>query len=335
MSPDLQRGGRAGFTLTELMIAVAILAVVVAAVMQSFVVQNRAYTVVDQVVEAQQNMRAVAWLIERDLRMSGFMVPEGAAVCAIDRTGGPDTLWVTDSDAIDPTNQTRPALGATVQNYLSATGVQSITVDSTVLDGSPYYDSNGDGIADTDFQRNGGVILVNVDEPGQGVACGTVVADPTPTTLRVDFATAIPPAPPTDRVVAVPAHIYAIEPDPATGAPRLTRNGMFLASDVEDLQVAFFFDLDRDGVVDAAPVHENPGAAGAAPYDAGAWDNRDLREVRLNLVVRTRDADREIATGREQATENRVATVASDGFRRRVHTSTVRLRNVGFRGVVL
>jgi len=66
---------RAGFSLIELTIAVAILAIIVVAVRQSFMVQNKAYTVTDQVVEAQQSLRAIAWLLERDARMTGFLGP--------------------------------------------------------------------------------------------------------------------------------------------------------------------------------------------------------------------------------------------------------------------
>jgi Tfp pilus assembly protein PilW len=39
------------------------------------------YEVVDQVSEAQQNTRAIAGLIERDLRSAGYMVPAEAAAC--------------------------------------------------------------------------------------------------------------------------------------------------------------------------------------------------------------------------------------------------------------
>ena len=52
--------------------------------------------------------------MERDLRMTGFMVPEGGAVCAIDSTNGSDVLYVTDSDAIDPTGQGNANLGAQI-----------------------------------------------------------------------------------------------------------------------------------------------------------------------------------------------------------------------------
>jgi prepilin-type N-terminal cleavage/methylation domain-containing protein len=325
---------RAGFSLLELMIAVGILSVVLAAVMQSFVVQNRAYTVTDQVVQAQQNLRAVSWLIERDIRMSGFMVPEAASLCALDQTNAPDTLWLTDSEAIDPSDQVRASLGAAVSNYALGTGAQALIVDNVVVDGKPYYDTDGDGNPDADFDKNHGVILADADDPARGTACGVVTAVKVGE-VDVDFKTSLANLPPFgDRVILVPAHVYAIA-QAANQPPKLTRDGMPLATDVEDLQVSFFYDVNHDGKIDADPTKESPGAAGGNLYASSAWDNRDLREVRLNLVTRTRDSDRDNTQGMFQATENRVPIVVTDGYRRRVRTTTVRLRNVGFRGTAL
>ena len=322
----------AGFTLVELMIAVAILSIVIVAVMQSFVVQNKAYTVTDQVVEAQQNLRAVAWLFERDARMAGFMVPEAAALCALDRDDEPDVVWFTDSDAIDPENQERNALGVdvTVGSY-SGTGSQDLTVSDVVLDGIPFYDTDGDGTADSDFAIDAGAILVDLDDPARGSACG-IVEDVAGGTVTVDFLTSITPSPGA-RLILVPAHVYQV--DETGDTPVLRRNGRLLAAGVEDLQLAFFFDVNRNGEIDDPDqaTGELPGGAGAAPvYQSDEWDNRDLREVQINLVVRTRSPDQEHPSGQFQTTENRVSPGGTDGFRRRVHSSTVRLRNVGFRG---
>lgn len=316
----------AGFSLTELMIAVAILVVVTVAVMQSFVVQNKAYTVTDQVIEAQQGLRAVAWLLERDARTTGFLVPEAAAVCAIDATNGPDALWFTDADALDPAGATRPALGADVTGgYSTGAGPKTLTVNDVVLDdaGAFYADTAAD------FQDGGGAILVDADDPAGGVACG-VVLSVSAGSVRVDFENSL--AGVGTRLVLVPAHVYRI--DTAAAEPQLLRNGRAIATGVEDLQIELFFDQDRDGVVDdpAVPDGELPGALGADAYEADAYDNRDLREIRIHLVTRTRQEDAEVSFGEFQARGNRVAPGGNDGYRRRVHTSTVKLRNVGYRG---
>jgi prepilin-type N-terminal cleavage/methylation domain-containing protein len=330
-----------GFSLIELMISAAILVIVVTAVMQSFVVQNRAYTVTDQVVEAQQSLRAVAWLLERDARMTGFLVPEAAALCAIDETNRPDMVWFTDADALDPNGQARPALGAEVLNnsYASTISIQSIQVADTVLDGTApgagaFHDNDNDGVPDADFLEGGGALLVDLDDPARGAACG-VVLDVGASTVRVDFRTRITPIA-GDRLILVPAQVYEVVLDPpgSVDEPQLLRNGRVIATGVEDLQVAFFFDRDRDGVLDGENLltGEMPGADGAAVYASDAHDNRDLREIRINLVTRTRQEDAETSAGQFQAQENRVAPAGNDGYRRRVHTSTVKLRNVGYRG---
>jgi len=61
-----------GVTLIELMIALVICGIVVAAIYRLFVAQTRAYTVQDQVAEVQQNVRNAMELIVRDIRMAGF-----------------------------------------------------------------------------------------------------------------------------------------------------------------------------------------------------------------------------------------------------------------------
>jgi prepilin-type N-terminal cleavage/methylation domain-containing protein len=323
-----------GFSLVELMIALGILGVVVAAVMQTFVAQNHAYTVVDQTTEAQQNMRAVASLLEHDVRATGFLVPEGAAACATDQNNGPDTLWVTDADSINPASQTRAQLGATVQGGFTAanTGLQTLTVDNVILDGTAYYDTNGDGVPDADFRVNGGVIVVDADNPQKGTACGIVqTVSPGANQIRVDFKNKMAAPGATDRIVVVPAHVYAIDVVTNPATPSLTRDGVLLANDVEDLQVAFFYDVDGNGQIGAAAA-ENPGSAGTQ-YLSSAWDNRTLREIRINVVTRTSQTDPTNGEGLFQATENRAVAAANDSYRRRVHTTVVRLRNVGFRGM--
>jgi prepilin-type N-terminal cleavage/methylation domain-containing protein len=61
-----------GITLIELLVALAILGIVIGAIYRLFIAQTRAYTVQDQVVEVQQNVRGAMELLLRDLRMTGF-----------------------------------------------------------------------------------------------------------------------------------------------------------------------------------------------------------------------------------------------------------------------
>jgi type IV pilus assembly protein PilW len=63
---------RKGATLIELLVALVICGVVVGAIYRLFIVQTRAYTVQDEVVEVQQTVRSAMEILLRDLRMTGY-----------------------------------------------------------------------------------------------------------------------------------------------------------------------------------------------------------------------------------------------------------------------
>ncbi len=86
-----------------------------------------------------------------------------------------------------------------------------------------------------------------------------------------------------------------------------------------------FVDANDNNVVD---VNELRGDGVSPDYLANANDHSDAREVRVSLVLRTRSQDRDFTDGQFQRTENRTAIAGNDGFRRRVHTSRVLLRNL-------
>ena len=66
------RLNRQGVTLIELLIGLVICAIVVAGIYRLFISQSRAYTVQDQVVEVQQNIRSAMEVMLRDLRMTAY-----------------------------------------------------------------------------------------------------------------------------------------------------------------------------------------------------------------------------------------------------------------------
>ena len=70
-----------GFTLIELMIAVAVSAIVLMAVVQFFISTNRTSTVLEKTAATQQTIRMVMEMISRDLRLAGLN-PTGNAACA-------------------------------------------------------------------------------------------------------------------------------------------------------------------------------------------------------------------------------------------------------------
>ena len=72
-----------GVTLIELLVALVICAVVIGAIYRLFIVQTRAYTVQDQVVEVQQTVRSTMEILLRDLRMTGYDDDSAASTVAI------------------------------------------------------------------------------------------------------------------------------------------------------------------------------------------------------------------------------------------------------------
>ena len=139
-------------------------------------------------------------------------------------------------------------------------------------------------------------------------------------------------------IVAIPAHVYRIIVPAATSGDRhqLRRDGVLMANDVEDMQLALFFDLDDDGVVDAGEFQGDDGSAVGdgipVAYSPTSTDGRRLKQVQLNLVMATArdDPNADGIQGRQQSTGNRdiSSLPGPDRKKRRVYRSTVRLRNV-------
>ncbi len=61
-----------GFTLLELLIAMAISSIVVAGIVTSFNMQVKTKVTQEVIVETQQNLRAAMYVITREIRMAGY-----------------------------------------------------------------------------------------------------------------------------------------------------------------------------------------------------------------------------------------------------------------------
>jgi type IV pilus assembly protein PilW len=93
-----------GFTMVELLVAMAITAVVMGAVYSLYKTQQDSYIAQDQVVEMQQNVRASLYQMARDMRMAGFN-PQRAP-----NVGGFVTQLPDDGGGTTTTNETNIAL---------------------------------------------------------------------------------------------------------------------------------------------------------------------------------------------------------------------------------
>ncbi len=75
---SLDTGNQQGFTLVELMITLAMSAIIVSAIYSAYIIQQKTYYTQGQVVEMQQNIRAGLELMSSEIRMAGY----GSAGCA-------------------------------------------------------------------------------------------------------------------------------------------------------------------------------------------------------------------------------------------------------------
>jgi len=347
---------RAGFSLIELMVATAVLAVVVMYLTQTFITSQRTYSVVDQVSEAQQNLRIIGDLIERDLRLAGYMVPRQAAVCGVDNQNAPDVLYVSNADVILPVSDLETEASNSGNNGLlqgdfgapinllgawpSGNGV-NLNLQRDWVDVDPGAGNPGD------FTVGQGVIVVDRDSGAGRSVCGTITRV-SGNSLTVDFDTGAGPPGGLSDAVAVPAHVYRIVQN--AGQPsQLVRDGVVLANDVEDLQFSLFVDLDDvngdgvlegDGLLDPGEFLGDTGdAVGdgvAVPYDATNVNNGQIRQVQISFAVTTREEDPLPEAPQQQmqviGNRNPASIPAADQRRRRVHTTNVRVRNVNING---
>ena len=72
MGRPFPKGGARGFTLVELLIAMALGGLLLGAVISTFVVQSKSYDVQGQMTEMVQTARAAMDMISREVRMAGY-----------------------------------------------------------------------------------------------------------------------------------------------------------------------------------------------------------------------------------------------------------------------
>ena len=65
-----------GFTLVELMIAVAISSIILTAIYQMFIGQRKSYSLQNDIAEMQQTVRASETMMVREIRMAGYKLPD-------------------------------------------------------------------------------------------------------------------------------------------------------------------------------------------------------------------------------------------------------------------
>jgi prepilin-type N-terminal cleavage/methylation domain-containing protein len=267
-----------GVTLIELLIALVISGILIAALYRGFISQQKTYTVQEQVADMQQNVRVAINKMMREMRMAGF----GNVRDVLSLPGGVNGF----TNVITPNENQVTVVGGFRQISTLASnaigGQNNITLanatEASNFDGAVHRYISIGGLESNTVQARAGAVLT-LDQP-----------------LRVTH----PVGTPTFKIHAI---TYGIRNDDGvlvlfrdlysnTGSSRRET----VSENIENLRLQYF---DANGNLLGLPIAD-PGI---------------IRMIRVAVTARTRMADPEFKGG--------------DGFRRRIVTSNIQLRNIG------
>ena len=141
----------AGFTLTEMMVAITIGMIVIASVTGTFTAQTRQNNAEEQISQLHQNVRGALDLITRDLMQAGYKAPGGSVTGVSYSTT--QLLIQADLNANSTIDTTNTSLEYIVYAYDSAnkqitrklgtSGTADVVADNITSFTFNYYDANG------------------------------------------------------------------------------------------------------------------------------------------------------------------------------------------------
>lgn len=297
MKPFL-RSKNAGFSLVELLIALLLSGIVVAAVYGIFISQNRSYVNQNRTSEMQQNARIAMTILSGEFRMAGFgfsingdySLPGGTgyAVTPTNSSTGPDSVAIQYGTSVNPT--TPATLTSAMANSNSSI---TLAISSTV------------GFAANDF------IIIS-----DGQNASRLQISGTPGASTIPYTSVSPNIFPTggfgvgSRVYKLRQVTYRVS---NTILQSQTDGGAWqdVVNNIEDLQLAY-----QGTTTPAGTWVDNPSPV----------NRTTLTDVQVNIIARSNDIDPNYTSQRPLVRDHGAGT--SDHFRRRVLTSSIRIRNL-------
>ncbi len=340
-----------GFSLIELMTAVAITGIIVAAGFTVLTSSNKATNATDQLAGTQQSARLAMELLAHDIKMAGF-ASTGAAVgaCAMPIVPGDNNVAGNDTGP-DQVSLLVPATSNTVTSW-NLTAQAPATVGSSItqisLTTANINDMVSAGLVPGSYISLGGTPSVPVSVIN---AAGGTITLASSIGVPAFFPAGTP-------VYLLQCVTYAISNNPATcgsAAPCLTRNGQAIAEGIEDLQLAYACDgcvtAINGGIADGTVDNQ----AGAAGFDAADFVTNNvwatspmtadkIRLVQVSLVARQLGPEMGLSEAQVKPVNTPGPIVVSDHnpsadagynlsdyqqWRRRVLVRTVQTRNLG------
>ncbi|MBW2005450.1 MAG: prepilin-type N-terminal cleavage/methylation domain-containing protein, partial [Deltaproteobacteria bacterium] len=139
----LKRLNKQGFTLVELLVAMAISGVVMAGIYSVYYSQQKSYVAQEQMAAMQQNLRAAMYVMEREIRMAG---------CDPTRKA---------NAGITAANATSVSFTEDIRGDAEGSDPDGVTDDPNEAIAYSLDDNDGDG--DNDLERNSNLIAENID----------------------------------------------------------------------------------------------------------------------------------------------------------------------------
>ena len=344
----------AGFSLIELMVALAIGSFLIAGAVVVYSNSRKTYTINESTARLEENARFIFSMIEPDLQLAGYYgfsnIPDGVKFISGGSTAAPTPVaQMTPADPLVPVGGTAQSCGPNFPVNLLAT-VEGPAVNNTYSLACPAQGGGARANTDTLTIRRVGLTALPAAVPGRLQLLSSrlsatgqfLISDggmPPSPTLTLDLVEL--------RDLIVNTYYISVNSTSRPGIPALRlkalTNGPSFDDDreimagVEDLQIQFGIDdgdYDGDGIIDPindtdgngipdAPLgiatrYVNPGSANLNRYQ--------IVSVRIWLMLRAE----QLETG---FTDNKVYTYAgkvvtpNDNFRRLLVTRTIQLRN--------
>lgn len=337
-----------GFTLIELMVSMALFGLIAVGAMTLVMSGARTQAHSARVDLAQNSLRTALDLITRDvlaaasgLKATGTItIPGGTTVNAIDFSGNNE-----------PTTA-QFALGTDKLELYSVDGSTVAQLSTAVAAGasslSVAYESLGSHVSLGTFVKTTSPFIsyVQVFDPNSGLAAFTQLSNVTGNSATATLTVGTMPAAFAATAYVAPArHVMYFVDDKffqsatTNGNSSMlmmlvndtnVANALPLAEGVEDLQIAYGFDNDGDGVVtekgaaanDDEWLYNFPGETGL-----GTWLPVNLRKVRVTIVATSTSVDTGATMPVRPAEEDHAAGTSTAGFVRRVLRTEIAVRN--------
>ena len=298
-----------GFTLIELMVAMVISLVVMAAVFSTFKSQQDSYIVQSQVSATQQNLRAALFLLSNDIQMAGYCTnsisssyPFQSSDEIINNVTIRPVIYSRNDEAtiagVKTGTDILVVIKGTDKEVTLSVGDYAVSGDSTTASitlNTPNMLDTADLTYSSSSGNNKYGLLVkkgmNRAELFEVNSANNIIF---PSGLIDDYSEG-------DKIVKVDVIIYKVED--TTSGPTLKRKNLgtdtgynTIAENVDDLQFDFLDDNND-------------------PLDLTSLTNiRKVRAVKIDIVART---------------DNKIRGYSGDGYMRRTLSTTIKTRNIG------